>query len=298
MSDIELPTVEPEYSYGKNIATPKQLGMSSSGKPDELANNISGLMIYTDLLLEGDSAASLRFYNESKAPTESQWNSMSSTEATDLRQEPRLPLGNRYYLKTGAKCKDRNDVEHDRYSFIDNIPSGKIPFIQTNSTAPKFQGIIPGIAEGLVKLNPSGLFKIFSSGVSGNGYCHPTKFKEVKQKLKSNGEPIPGKHIVAAPSEPKYVLEAELSDLNSDLWEEIGESKPNFNPVTGSIETFANKNKKPFKIFNQLMDKKLINIDNIMDQQPFKLSKVSATYLFIVSTLLGFLVIKTHQKAL
>ena len=297
MSNVEMPETEPDYSYGKNIATPKQLGMGASGAPGALADNISGLMLYTDLLLEGDSAASLRFYNERKAPTEREWNKMSRRNAVTLRKEPRLPLGNRFYLKTGAKCKDRSGKEHERYSFIDNIPSGKMPFIQTNSTAPKFQGIIPGIAEGLVKLNPSGLFKVFASGLSGGGYCHPTKFKEVRQKLNSKGEPISGKHIVAAPPEPKYVLEAELADLNSDLWREVGENKPKFNPVSGSIETFTDRNKNPFKIFNQLMDKKLISIDNIMEQ-PFKLSKVSATYLLVISVLLGFLVIKTHQKKL
>ena len=287
----------PEYSYGKNIATPKQMGMGSSGAPGALADNISGLMLYTDLLLEGDGAASLRFNKESDAPTEAEWNRMSRSKAVKLRRKARKPLGDRFYMATGAKCKDRSGKEHDRYSFIDNIPSGKLPFIQTNSTAPKFQGIIPGIAEGITNLNPSGLFKVFASSVGGSGYCHPTKFKEVRQTLNSKGVPLSGKHTVVAPKDPKYVLEAELADLNEDLWREVGESKPKFNPTTGAIEAFENRNKNPFKMINQIMNKNFNNIDNIMEKTP-KMTKVSAGYFLLLSALLGFILVKTHTKSL
>ena len=289
--------VTPEYSYGKNIATPKQMGMGSSGSSGALADNISGLMLYTDLLLEGDGAASLRFNKESDAPTEAEWNRMSRSKAVKLRRKARKALGNRFYMLTGAKCKDRSGTEHDRYSFIDNIPSGKMPFIQTNSTAPKFQGIIPGIVEGITKLNPSGLFKIFAGSVGGGGYCHPTKFKEVRQTLNSKGVPLSGKHTVAAPPEAKYVLEAELADLDEDLWTEVGESKPKFNPTTGAIESFENRNKNPFKMVNQIMNKNFNNIDNIMEKTP-KMTKISAGYFLLLSALLGFILMKTHSKSL
>ena len=67
----------PDYPYYKYVKPPDKIGMSSAGSLAQLGKNINGLMSYTELLVEGTGKAS----------------------ATGK------PLGNKFFLKTGAKCK-------------------------------------------------------------------------------------------------------------------------------------------------------------------------------------------------
>jgi hypothetical protein len=84
------------------------------------------------------------------------------------------PLGNKYFLKTGAKCQAADTCttdaagkvscqETDRYIYINNIPSGNIPFISSGmgQNFSEFRGLIPGAIEDLNVLNPSGIFRAF-----------------------------------------------------------------------------------------------------------------------------------------
>lgn len=48
----------PTYPYYQNIKNPNQLGMSNNGTLSALANDISGLIDYVTVLVEGDSQAS------------------------------------------------------------------------------------------------------------------------------------------------------------------------------------------------------------------------------------------------
>ena len=75
---VEEKLLGPDYPYYKNIKTPKEIGMSSKGSLTALGNDINGLIQYVELLVSGNSKAS----------------------ATGK------PLGNKFFLQTGAKCVD------------------------------------------------------------------------------------------------------------------------------------------------------------------------------------------------
>ncbi len=110
---VEERLLGPTYPYYKNIKTPSDIGMSDRGTIQQMAKDINGLIQYVELLVTGDSKAS----------------------ATGQ------PLGNKFFLKTGAKCAaidsctDSNDPSTcqkvDRYIYVNNVPQGNIPFISS-----------------------------------------------------------------------------------------------------------------------------------------------------------------------
>jgi len=122
--------------------------MSDDGNLSALAKDIDGLIQYVEVLVTGKSNA-------------------SSTGG---------PLGNKFFLKTGAKCRatntctDPNDPttckEVDRYIYVNNIPQGNIPFISSGLGAnfSTFRGLIPGTMSNLSVLNPFNILASFLSG--------------------------------------------------------------------------------------------------------------------------------------
>ena len=77
------------------------------------------------------------------------------------------PLGNKFFLKTGAQCMDNTSKQLvDRYMYINNVPDGSIPLL-TKSTGIEFKdfrGLIPGIMGNLEVMNPLSIFKGFMEG--------------------------------------------------------------------------------------------------------------------------------------
>jgi hypothetical protein len=131
----------PTYPYYKNIKSPSQIGMSDKGTIQQLSNNIGGLINYVELLVSGKSKAS----------------------ATGG------PLGNKFFLQTGAKCLDKaSNNQVDRYIYVNNVPNGDIPFISSglgvNFT--DFEGLIPGSMGNLNALNPFAILQSFMSGAT------------------------------------------------------------------------------------------------------------------------------------
>lgn len=145
---VEEKLLGPAYPYYKNIKSPSQIGMSDDGSLSALAEDIDGLISYVEILVTGNSNA-------------------STTGG---------PLGNKFFLKTGAKCKasntctDPNDSstcqDVDRYIYIDNVPAGNIPFISQGLGVDftEFKGLIPGSMSNLNVLNPYGIMQAFLSG--------------------------------------------------------------------------------------------------------------------------------------
>jgi len=145
---VEEKLLGPTYPYYKNIKTPSQIGMSDKGSIQQMAKDIEGLISYVELLVTGKSKA-------------------SSTGG---------PLGNKFFLKTGAKCaaldkcSDNNDVKTcekvDRYIYVDNVPVGNIPFISSGLDVnfSEFKGLIPGAMGNLNVLNPFAIMRAFLSG--------------------------------------------------------------------------------------------------------------------------------------
>jgi hypothetical protein len=140
-----------DYPYQNNIRTPSEIGMRDNGTIPQLGRNIKGLIEYVKLLVVGNSRASV----------------------------PGGPLGNKYFLKTGAKCRasdtcttDDNGIstcqETDRYIYINNIPGGNIPLISSGMgiNFSEFRGLLPGAMENLNVLNPAAIFRSFKDGSS------------------------------------------------------------------------------------------------------------------------------------
>ena len=138
---LEEKLLGPDYPYYKYIRTPSEIGMSGDGNLTQLGKDIDGLENYVRLLVEGKGSAS----------------------ATGQ------PLGNKFFLQTGAKCTDQSTGQLvDRYIYVDNVPSGNIPFISSGMGAnfTDLRGLIPGAMDDLAVLNPGHLLTAFSSGTN------------------------------------------------------------------------------------------------------------------------------------
>jgi hypothetical protein len=149
---VEEKLLGPSYPYYKNIKMPSQIGMTSNGSLNALGKDIDGLIQYVELLVTGNSKA-------------------SSTGG---------PLGNKFFLRTGAKCKDvSTGNEVNRFIYVDNVPAGNIPFISNglgvNFT--EFKGLIPGSISNLNVLNPFAITQAFLSGSTPD--CQPLTMQTI-----------------------------------------------------------------------------------------------------------------------
>jgi hypothetical protein len=202
---VEKRLLGPTYPYYKNIKTPSQLGMSDDGTIQQMGQDIDGLIQYVELLVSGNSNAS----------------------ATGG------PLGNKFFLKTGAKCaaidscSDKNDISTcqkvDRYIYVDNVPEGNIPFISSGMGVnfSDFKGLIPGAMGNLNVLNPYSIMRAFLSG--SNPPCQPLTMTTIANDNSKS-------------SETHYVTISDISNMDPC-------SFPNGqNPITGKgcQETFQN----------------------------------------------------------
>jgi len=76
------------------------------------------------------------------------------------------PLGDKFFLKTFATCKDISGNVVDRYIYVNNVPDGSIPFISSgmNTNFSDFEGLVPGTISNLSDMNPMLIFQAFMSG--------------------------------------------------------------------------------------------------------------------------------------
>jgi hypothetical protein len=135
-------TTDTTYNYAKFINSPKELGISSNGSLATLSNDITGLIAYTDLLVDGHGKAS----------------------------KTGGPLGNKFFLATNSKCLENTSNQPvDRYIYLSNIPNGNIPLLSSTAGGDftEFEGLIPGILSDLNNLSvpdPSEIFQTFENG--------------------------------------------------------------------------------------------------------------------------------------
>ena len=101
--NVEERILGPDYKYWKQIKSPQQMGMSTEGSISTIAKDVGGLINYVEVLVTGGGSA-------------------SSTGR---------PLGNKFFLKTAATCKDKSGQIVDRYMYVNNVPDGDIPFISS-----------------------------------------------------------------------------------------------------------------------------------------------------------------------
>jgi len=136
---LEEELLGPDYKYWKQIKSPSQMGMSSEGSIPTIASDVAGLIAYVEVLVTGRGNAS----------------------ATGK------PLGDKFFLKTFATCKDKSSGEVvDRYVYVNNIPDGSIPFISSgmNMNFSEMEGLVPGIMSNLSAMNPMLIFQAFMAG--------------------------------------------------------------------------------------------------------------------------------------
>lgn len=185
----------PTYPYYKNIKTPSQIGMSSKGSISALGKDITGLIDYVEVLVTGKSAAS----------------------ATGG------PLGDKFFLKTGAKCLDPSSNQVDRYIYVDNVPDGNIPFITSGmgQNFSEFEGLIPGAMGNLDVLNPFAIMQSFLSGST------PPCQEITMQTIDVNNNKS---------SETHFVTTVDIQNMNACTFSN------GTNPITGTTckETFTN----------------------------------------------------------
>ena len=153
VDQLQEDVLGPNYNYTKQIKTPQEMGMNSKGDIRTISNNISGLVGYTQLLVTGSGKAS----------------------------KTGGPLGDKFFLETGGKCKDKASGDLvTRSIYVDNVPDGSIPFITQGLNGAKFstfKGLIPGTMSNLSKINP---FKMFQAFVAGsNPQCRAVSLPTV-----------------------------------------------------------------------------------------------------------------------
>ena len=149
-----------DYPYYKYIKSPSAMGMSSKGDMKTLAKDVSGIQSYISVLLSGRSNASTTG----------------------------KPLGNKYFLNTGGTCIDsETNKEVNRFIYINNVPSGNIPFLSSiTGNISDAKGLFPGILSNLNVLNPNDLLNVFNTNITPQ--CMPVNLQIINDKNVVNSE--------------------------------------------------------------------------------------------------------------
>ena len=200
-SGVQDRILGPTYPYYNNIKSPADIGMSDKGSLSALGKDIDGLISYVEVLVSGKSKAS----------------------ATGN------PLGNKFFLQTGGKCSSidtsGNNIDQDRYIYINNVQNGNIPFISQGMGVnfSEFKGLIPGTMSNLNTLNPYSIMSAFLSGSKPK--CQPITLETINiQNNKS--------------TETHYVTTVDLQNMDPCNYLD------GKNPITGIScrETFQTNN--------------------------------------------------------
>jgi len=238
---LEKKILGPTYPYGKNIRTPGEMGMSAGGSLSTLAKDVKGIINYTSLLVEG-------------------WGPASSTYR---------PLGNKFFLKTGGKCKDitqSGKPKVDRYVYINNIPQGYIPILTeaTGKNFNDFRGLAPGILTNMANLNPVSLLGSFMAGSEPD--CRPLTMQVVDNNNNRS-------------EETKHVTIADIKNMDPcSFGGDSNEGKNTVNPETGER---CNLTRMGF---------------SNLDENNFQLDNLDNIYIFSLSGLLMYILYRYMNK--
>jgi hypothetical protein len=191
----------PSYVYSKFIKSPSELKMSGEGSLDALSSNVAGLMDYTQLLTEGGGNA-------------------LKTDGQNL--------GNRYFLSTGGKCKDSQGNTVTRSIYIDNVPDGGAPALKKIGIGDSaFNGLIYGMLNDVMSLNPTQLFGAFMSG--SNPECTNIHTKTIDADNKDG-------------TGSGFVSNSEIININPCAF--VSGKNPQTSGVCPTKESFVNANIK------------------------------------------------------
>lgn len=214
LDNVQEELLGPDYQYFKQIKTPSELGVTSEGGMSHLSDDISALIAYVEVLVSGSGEASVTG----------------------------KPLGNKFFLKTGAKCKVKsNDASNgnvvERYVYINNVPDGNIPFISSGLGDVQFSnlsGLIPGTMSSAAALNPFALFQAFLLGSTPD--CQSITLETID----SNN---------SVSSATNYVATADLKNMPASWF------PTRTNPITGSVarEAFTQRRQRRTRPCNKRM---------------------------------------------
>lgn len=204
LDGVEQELLGPDYSYKNHIKSPSEIGMSGDGNLSTMASDIGGLIAYTELLVTGGGEAS----------------------------KVAGPLGDQFFLKTGAQCTDTVTKKLvTRSIYINNIPQGDIPFLSSgmgmNFTV--FEGLLPGILSNLTRLNPLAIFQSFLSG------SHPDCMPVTLQTVDSSNQTSTGTGYLTI-TDVKNIDPCEFPNhtnpVTGDSRSVCNRKVPNVNPTT------------------------------------------------------------------
>lgn len=233
--------IGPPYDYSGQIKVPAEMGMSAAG--DDLANNVGGLINYTKLLVEGGGKAS----------------------------RVNTPLGNKYFLQSGAQCKDGNGNVQKRSIYINHQADGSMPFMSsgTGFTFGSFKGLIPGLMSNIAQINPFQIVGAFTAGA--RPACQKIRMSVLKGKRNATG-------VVTyeASEESAYVANVDIKGMNACWFPD------QTNPITRRkcIQAFTNMNGKSLqghgqdKKSLQGRDKKSLQQANEIQLQKFQIAQM------------------------
>ena len=227
LSELENSLLGEQFDYAGNIKSPPQLGMSPGG--DRIQQNVDGLQSYVNLLFEGGGDAS----------------------------KQGGPMGKQFFLKTGAKCRDKKTGEQvTRSIYINNIPVENTKLTAGfNLMFGGAQGLIPGILNNAQNINPMGIFGAFMAGT--NPDCMPVTLPARDSRGRVS-------------TETQYMTVSDVKNLSPCLF------KDRRNPITNKgadcISGFQNINGEKdyshkLELLEKLLKKEdstLLNIENII----------------------------------
>jgi hypothetical protein len=114
----------PEYDFAGNLPRPNQIGVRDGGSISDVIDAAKGVIYYTDVIGFGESS-----------------NFMT-------RGMPFSPLGINFFMKSGLKCPNGEDM----YMYFEGIPRGdglgkNIEKAMSELGMPKLRGLAPGMIE-------------------------------------------------------------------------------------------------------------------------------------------------------
>lgn len=231
----------PDFQYYNFIKKPAELGVSSRGDLKTLANDVKGIMNYTQLLVSGNgSASSLKGNN---------------------------PLGNQFFLKTGGQCTDYKTGEtQPRYMYVNNIPSDKLPIV-SNLAGAKFKnlrGLVPGIMHNMYAINPIKMFGAFMQG--NKPVCAEVTLNEINEEGQSSKKShhVPINELIDLQDNNEIPAGTVTTKMKNALTKSISPKKNNsteegFANLCSNCKTYSSEEQE------QLLHNHLINQDDETD---------------------------------
>lgn len=238
--EVEEEVLGPDYNYVNYIKTPEQLGMSDEGSLGTLADDVGGLIAYVELLATGTSKAS----------------------------QVNGPLGDKFFLETGAKCNDiATNKQVTRSLYINNVPDGSIPFLSSGMGVnfKDFRGLVPGVIGNLSNINPMLIFQAFVAGSLPD--CQAITMDTI------DSENNPG-------SKTAYVSNTDIQNMNP-CWFSDGTNPVIYQNYVASKGTTTNKYSCNIQGFQNKSDSTKKKVDySLMPDDPYVKLYYSALGIF------------------